>query len=162
MVTEDVIFAATGVTDGSIVQGARRDGEWIETETILMRSKTGSVRRLHYRRATSDAVARRPARAKATEIAFMVVWMVLWAAGMVIVVWSLGASALAGELAPAVFMAGLAGGGRHRARVGGPAPRRAPDRARPGTGALATRARLGRRHPAVAARRRRAPGRRVP
>ncbi|MFO1142064.1 MAG: class II fructose-bisphosphatase [Amaricoccus sp.] len=49
MVTEDVIFAATGVTDGSIVKGARRDGEWIETETILMRSKTGSVRRLHYR-----------------------------------------------------------------------------------------------------------------
>ncbi|MFO1208374.1 MAG: class II fructose-bisphosphatase [Amaricoccus sp.] len=49
MVTEDVIFAATGVTDGSIVRGARRDGEWIETETILMRSKTGSVRRLHYR-----------------------------------------------------------------------------------------------------------------
>ncbi len=49
MVTEDVIFAATGVTDGSIVIGARRDGEWMETETILMRSKTGSVRRLIYR-----------------------------------------------------------------------------------------------------------------
>jgi fructose-1,6-bisphosphatase II / sedoheptulose-1,7-bisphosphatase len=49
MVTEDVIFAATGVTDGSIVKGARRDGEWMETETILMRSKTGSVRRLIYR-----------------------------------------------------------------------------------------------------------------
>ena len=49
MVTEDVIFAATGVTDGSIVSGARRDGEWMETETILMRSKTGSVRRLIYR-----------------------------------------------------------------------------------------------------------------
>ncbi|MEE9455409.1 MAG: class II fructose-bisphosphatase [Paracoccaceae bacterium] len=49
MVTQDVIFAATGVTDGSIVHGARRDGEYLETETILMRSKTGSVRRLHYR-----------------------------------------------------------------------------------------------------------------
>jgi fructose-1,6-bisphosphatase II / sedoheptulose-1,7-bisphosphatase len=49
MVTEDVIFAATGVTDGSIVRGARRDGEWMETETILMRSKTGSIRRLFYR-----------------------------------------------------------------------------------------------------------------
>ncbi|MBB5224067.1 fructose-1,6-bisphosphatase II / sedoheptulose-1,7-bisphosphatase [Amaricoccus macauensis] len=49
MVTEDVIFAATGVTDGSIVSGARRDGEWLETETILMRSKTGSLRRLLYR-----------------------------------------------------------------------------------------------------------------
>jgi fructose-1,6-bisphosphatase II / sedoheptulose-1,7-bisphosphatase len=49
MVTQDVIFAATGVTDGSLVQGARRDGEWMETETILMRSKTGSLRRLFYR-----------------------------------------------------------------------------------------------------------------
>jgi fructose-1,6-bisphosphatase II / sedoheptulose-1,7-bisphosphatase len=49
MVTEDVIFAATGVTDGSILSGARRDGDFMETETLLMRSKTGSVRRLYYR-----------------------------------------------------------------------------------------------------------------
>jgi fructose-1,6-bisphosphatase II / sedoheptulose-1,7-bisphosphatase len=49
MVTQDVIVAATGVTDGSVVSGARRDGEFLETETILMRSKTGSVRRLLYR-----------------------------------------------------------------------------------------------------------------
>jgi fructose-1,6-bisphosphatase II / sedoheptulose-1,7-bisphosphatase len=49
MVTEDVIFAATGVTDGSLVSGARRDGDYLETETLLMRSKTGSVRRLFYR-----------------------------------------------------------------------------------------------------------------
>ena len=49
MVTDDVIFAATGVTDGSILKGARRDGEWMETETILMRSRTGSVRRIGYR-----------------------------------------------------------------------------------------------------------------
>jgi fructose-1,6-bisphosphatase II / sedoheptulose-1,7-bisphosphatase len=49
MVTQHVIFAATAVTDGSVVRGARRDGEWLETETILMRSKTGSVRRLLYR-----------------------------------------------------------------------------------------------------------------
>ena len=49
MVTEDVIFAATGVTDGSILSGARRDGDFMVTETLLMRSKTGSVRRLYYR-----------------------------------------------------------------------------------------------------------------
>ncbi len=49
LVTDDVIFAATGVTDGSIVSGIRYDGEYLETETILMRSKTGSVRRLFYR-----------------------------------------------------------------------------------------------------------------
>ena len=49
MVTEDVIFAATGVTDGSILPGIRREPTHLTTETILMRSKTGSVRRMSYR-----------------------------------------------------------------------------------------------------------------
>lgn len=49
MVTRDVIFAATGVTDGSIVKGVKRRVGYVETETILMRSKTGSVRRMIYR-----------------------------------------------------------------------------------------------------------------
>ncbi len=49
MVKKDVIFAATGVTDGSILHGAKWDGNILEMETILMRSKTGSIRRLLYR-----------------------------------------------------------------------------------------------------------------
>ncbi|MEM9784329.1 MAG: class II fructose-bisphosphatase, partial [Pseudomonadota bacterium] len=49
MVRQDVIFAATGVTNGSIVSGALRDGAFLETETVLMRSRTGSVRRMYYR-----------------------------------------------------------------------------------------------------------------
>lgn len=49
MVTQDVIFAATGVTDGSILSGIKREPGYLETETILMRSKTGSVRRMLYR-----------------------------------------------------------------------------------------------------------------
>lgn len=49
LVTDHVIFAATGVTNGSLVPGIKRQVGWIETETILMRSKTGSVRRMHYR-----------------------------------------------------------------------------------------------------------------
>ncbi len=49
LVTDDVIFAATGVTNGSVVSGARRVAGALETETILMRSRTGSVRRLFYR-----------------------------------------------------------------------------------------------------------------
>jgi fructose-1,6-bisphosphatase II / sedoheptulose-1,7-bisphosphatase len=49
MVKGDVIFAATGVTDGSILRGAKRDGQYLETDTILMRSKTGSVRHITYR-----------------------------------------------------------------------------------------------------------------
>ena len=49
MVTADVIFAATGVTDGSVVSGIRRVPGWLETDTLLMRSRTGSVRRMRYR-----------------------------------------------------------------------------------------------------------------
>jgi fructose-1,6-bisphosphatase II / sedoheptulose-1,7-bisphosphatase len=49
LVTADVIFAATGVTEGSILKGIRQEPGWIETETILMRSKTRSVRRMSYR-----------------------------------------------------------------------------------------------------------------
>ena len=52
MVTQDVIFAATGVTDGSIVSGIKREVGYLTTETILMRSKTGSVRRMIYRNPT--------------------------------------------------------------------------------------------------------------
>ncbi len=49
MITGDVIFAATGVTDGSIVRGLRAEPGWVTTDTLLMRSKTGSVRRMSYR-----------------------------------------------------------------------------------------------------------------
>jgi fructose-1,6-bisphosphatase II / sedoheptulose-1,7-bisphosphatase len=49
MVTAEVIFAATGVTNGSIVSGVKREPGFLTTETILMRSKTGSVRRMIYR-----------------------------------------------------------------------------------------------------------------
>ncbi|NPD20679.1 class II fructose-bisphosphatase [Alterinioella nitratireducens] len=49
MVTEDVIFSATGVTNGSILSGIKREVGWVTTETLLMRSKTGSVRRMTYR-----------------------------------------------------------------------------------------------------------------
>ena len=49
LVRGDVIFAATGVTDGSLLAGIKREPGWITTETLLMRSKTGSVRRMTYR-----------------------------------------------------------------------------------------------------------------
>ena len=49
MVTQDVIFAATGVTSGSLLEGIKREITHITAETILMRSKTGSVRRMIYR-----------------------------------------------------------------------------------------------------------------
>lgn len=49
MVTGDVIFSATGVTDGSLLPGIKREPGYVTAETILMRSKTGSVRRMVYR-----------------------------------------------------------------------------------------------------------------
>lgn len=49
LVRGDVIFAATGVTSGSLLPGIKREPGFVETETILMRSKTGSVRRMRYR-----------------------------------------------------------------------------------------------------------------
>ncbi len=48
MVTRDVIFAATGVTDGNLLPGVIREPHLLTTETLLMRSKTGSVRRINY------------------------------------------------------------------------------------------------------------------
>jgi fructose-1,6-bisphosphatase II / sedoheptulose-1,7-bisphosphatase len=53
LVTADVIFSATGVTDGSVVAGLKHEPGWIEAETLLMRSKSGSVRRITYRNPTS-------------------------------------------------------------------------------------------------------------
>ena len=49
MVTQDVIFAATGVTGGTLLPGVKREPGWLTTETLIMRSKSGSVRRINYR-----------------------------------------------------------------------------------------------------------------
>jgi len=42
----DCLFAATGVTSGSLLTGVRFQGKVIETETVVMRSATGTVRRI--------------------------------------------------------------------------------------------------------------------
>jgi fructose-1,6-bisphosphatase II / sedoheptulose-1,7-bisphosphatase len=44
MVKGDCLFAATGVTDGSMLRGVRFGKNVIETETVVMRSVTGTVR----------------------------------------------------------------------------------------------------------------------
>ena len=45
----DVFFSATGVTDGDVLQGVRRVGgsRGATTESIVMRSRSGTVRRIH-------------------------------------------------------------------------------------------------------------------
>jgi fructose-1,6-bisphosphatase II / sedoheptulose-1,7-bisphosphatase len=44
MVKGDCLFAATGVTDGSMLRGVKFRPDVIETETVVMRSATGTVR----------------------------------------------------------------------------------------------------------------------
>jgi fructose-1,6-bisphosphatase II / sedoheptulose-1,7-bisphosphatase len=44
MVKGDCLFAATGVTDGALLDGVKFRKEVIETETVVMRSVTGTVR----------------------------------------------------------------------------------------------------------------------
>ena len=44
MVKGDCLFAATGVTAGAMLRGVRFRGDMIETETVVMRSVTGTVR----------------------------------------------------------------------------------------------------------------------
>lgn len=46
MAMGDVIFSATGVTDGSLLQGVHFRGDFAETETVVMRAVTGTVRRV--------------------------------------------------------------------------------------------------------------------
>lgn len=40
----DVMFAATGVTDGTMLKGVRRIPGGVITQSIVMRSKSGTVR----------------------------------------------------------------------------------------------------------------------
>jgi fructose-1,6-bisphosphatase II / sedoheptulose-1,7-bisphosphatase len=46
MASGDVIVAATGVTDGSLLDGVKFRGDFAETESVVLRSKTGTVRRV--------------------------------------------------------------------------------------------------------------------
>jgi len=49
MAAGDVIFSATGVTDGSLLDGVHFEGEYAEVDSIVMRSKSGTVRRMRTR-----------------------------------------------------------------------------------------------------------------
>jgi fructose-1,6-bisphosphatase II / sedoheptulose-1,7-bisphosphatase len=46
MAQGDCIFAATGVTDGSLLKGVHRASGRVTTESIVMRASTGTIRRV--------------------------------------------------------------------------------------------------------------------
>jgi fructose-1,6-bisphosphatase II len=51
---DNTMFVATGVTDGGLVEGVRRKGPIIRTESVVLRSRSGTLRRI-----ISDHVADR-------------------------------------------------------------------------------------------------------
>jgi fructose-1,6-bisphosphatase II len=46
---DDCFFSATGVTDGDVLEGVRYDGAAATTESIVMRARSGTVRRVSAR-----------------------------------------------------------------------------------------------------------------
>jgi fructose-1,6-bisphosphatase II len=47
--SDDVFFAATGITDGEVLNGVKYHMNWAETESLVTRSRSGTVRRIHAR-----------------------------------------------------------------------------------------------------------------
>jgi len=45
--SEDVFFAATGITDGELLKGVRYYGDHITTESLVVRGLTGTIRRIN-------------------------------------------------------------------------------------------------------------------
>ena len=43
---ENAFFSATGVTDGDVLEGVRYSGRGASTESLVMRSRSGTVRRI--------------------------------------------------------------------------------------------------------------------
>ena len=60
---DDVFFAATGITDGDLVKGVRYRGESATTQSIVMRSRSGTVRMV-------DALHRREKLKKYSSIEY--------------------------------------------------------------------------------------------
>jgi fructose-1,6-bisphosphatase II len=47
--SEDIFFAATGITDGEVLKGVTYHKSWAETESLVTRSRSGTVRRIQAR-----------------------------------------------------------------------------------------------------------------
>lgn len=57
---DEVVFAATGVTDGLLLRGVHYHDSWAESQSLVMRSRSGTVRKIetkhHYARALVEAL----------------------------------------------------------------------------------------------------------
>lgn len=56
---DNVFFAATGVTDGALLRGVRFEHDWVTTQSLSMRSRSGAVRVIETRhdRARSNLIS---------------------------------------------------------------------------------------------------------
>jgi fructose-1,6-bisphosphatase II len=59
---QDVFVAATGVTDGALLQGVRRSGGRALTESVVMRSRSGTVRKVEAEHRLEKLEALAPSR----------------------------------------------------------------------------------------------------
>lgn len=50
---DNTIFVATGVTDGQLVAGVRREGDYIYSESVVLRGRSGTLRRISSEHLTS-------------------------------------------------------------------------------------------------------------
>ncbi|MDP9326427.1 MAG: fructose-bisphosphatase class II family protein, partial [Candidatus Dormibacteraeota bacterium] len=57
---DEVVFAATGVTDGLLLRGVHYHDRWAESQSLVMRSASGTMRKIetkhHYARALAEAL----------------------------------------------------------------------------------------------------------
>ena len=44
--SDNTFFIATGVTDGQLLEGVRRKGPMIRTESMIIRGRSGTIRRI--------------------------------------------------------------------------------------------------------------------
>ena len=54
MAKGDVLFSATGVTDGNMLMGVKFEKNCVKTDTIVMRSSTGTIRRIEAEHRKTD------------------------------------------------------------------------------------------------------------
>ena len=47
--SDDVFFAATGITDGELLRGVKYGGDYVRTHTLIVRGRTGTVREVFTR-----------------------------------------------------------------------------------------------------------------
>ena len=45
--SEDIFFAATGITDGDMLRGVRYEGETAQTHSLVMRGLTRTIRNIN-------------------------------------------------------------------------------------------------------------------